>query len=124
MRARSAFVAAALAGLAFAAFAQARGVDTDVVRFKVKRQAPGKAVYSGKIRADKPKCVKNRRFEIDLEHGVRFIGKTDEDGKFIGFGPEPPHRIKLEIKRNPRKNCDAAHKTITYNPRVRDKSGP
>ena len=98
MRARSAFVVAAVAVLAIAAVAEARPGSTNVRNFKAEQLSPGTVLYSGKVASNKARCAKNRKYEIIHNGVVIASGKTDDDGKFTAIGPEPPDGDKVKVK--------------------------
>lgn len=118
MKGKALMIAVAVVAVSAASVgvAVAKEVDTDTT-FKMKDLGT-KVEYSGKVSADKDKCVKRRRVEI-FHRGVKIAETTtDEDGNWKKTGRRPPEgdEVTAKVKKKRRRGCKGVEVTKTFNP--------
>jgi hypothetical protein len=97
---------AAAAGLALAA----PSAHADKVTASISPVGPGEANYTGKVKAKRATCAKNRVVEIyDVSQGGFYIGgaRTDKKGSWQAFEyvPQPGQQVRIAV--SAKKGCKA-----------------
>lgn len=101
-------------------FLAAPAASADSVSVKIVTESAGQAKYSGKVKAKRANCARNRTVQVfDLSQGGFFIGqaKTEDNGRYelTEFVPLPGSQVKVVVPKRKKNHgsCPGVEKNAT-----------
>jgi hypothetical protein len=112
MKARAALVAIAVLGVTLVA---APTASADRVSLTITVLSPNVADYTGRVRARKEKCERNRTVQIAQVQPPLFIGQTgtDDKGRYLLEEYAPPKGVQIKAVVLQKRKCKALEKVAT-----------